>query len=152
MSDKEQLHFKITMAGTFWEKRPAFAILINDSVIQRSIVATQNEEDFVVEFDYTVEEGPQILKIRLENKEDSDVQKDNYDDPENFKIIGDMLLNIRGVEIDEIDLNSMLYSKSKFVADDTARPTLDTCVDLGWNGTWELAFTSPFYIWLLENI
>ena len=29
---------------------------------------------------------------------------------------------------------------------------LDNCKNLGWNGTWKLAFASPFYIWLLENI
>ena len=24
--------------------------------------------------------------------------------------------------------------------------------DLGHNGTWSLSFTSPFYMWLLENL
>jgi len=64
----------------------------------------------------------------------------------------DMLLHIRSIEIDEIDLGNLLWSKSQYVGDDVTRPVLDNCVDLGWNGTWTLAFASPFYIWLLENI
>jgi len=152
MSDKETLHFKIELAGTFWKKRPAYSILINDNVIKSSTVETNSEEVFAVEFDHEFNEGTQSLKIRLENKEDSDVLKDNYDDPDNYKIIGDMLLNIKNIEIDEITLGHMLYGKSLFTPDSSAHPVLDQCLDLGWNGTWNLEFTSPFYIWLLENI
>jgi hypothetical protein len=152
MSDTENLHFKIELLGTFWKKRPAYSIYINDTVIKYGTVEVDSGEVFIVEFDQEFSEGPQSLKIRLENKEDSDVLKDNYDDPDNYKIIGDMLLNIKNIEIDEISLDNLLYNKSLFTPDDPARPVLDKCLDLGWNGTWNLEFTSPFYIWLLENI
>jgi hypothetical protein len=67
-------------------------------------------------------------------------------------IVKDMLLNVVSVEIDEIDIGHLLHSKSTFTGDDPTRPVLSNCVNLGWNGTWKLTFTSPFYIWLLENI
>jgi len=38
------------------------------------------------------------------------------------------------------------------VSEDATRPVLTNCIDLGWNGEWQLEFDSPFYIWLLENI
>jgi hypothetical protein len=152
MADVEKLHFKIGLTGIYWGKRPEYTVLVNDREIVRKQVETASEELFYEEFDVDVEEGPATLKIRLENKEDSDVKKDNYEDPENFNIIGDLQLSIKSVEIDEIDLANMIYTKTEFVGDDTGRPVLDRCVDLGWNGTWTLPFESPFYIWLLENI
>ena len=63
-----------------------------------------------------------------------------------------MLLNIDSIEIDEIDISELKWSASEFVADDPNRPTLQECVNLGWNGSYQLKFTSPFYLWLLENM
>jgi hypothetical protein len=149
MADTEKLHFKIGLAGTYWKKRPVFSIAVNDTVVieQTEIISASNEE-FFVEFDAEVVEGPTSLKIRLENKEWTDTVQNE----EKTEILKDMLLNIKSVEIDEIDLANMIYTKTEFVGDDADRPVLDKCVDLGWNGTWSLPFESPFYIWLLENI
>lgn len=147
----EKLHFKIGLGGTYWKKVPVYSILVNDQVIvTREITSPTDEEEFI-EFDAEVAEGPCTLKIRLENKDDGDVVKDN-DSAENFTIVNDMLLNIKSIEIDEINLANLIFSKSQFVGDDADRPVLTSCINLGWNGTWTLPFESPFYIWLLENI
>ena len=149
MSDTEKLHFKIGIAGKYWSKAPVYTILVNDDVIfTRSPIITPSGEVGFVEFDYEVAEGPCTLKIRLENKDNRDtVQNDDK-----TEIIKDLLLNIKSVEIDDIDLGNMIYSKSTYTGDEPNRPVLDNCIDLGWNGTWTLSFGSPFYIWLLENI
>ena len=81
-------------------------------------------------------------------KDDTDVVQSE----DKTEILKDLLLNIKTVEIDEIDLGNLVFTNSEFVGDDSSRPVLDKCVDLGWNGTWTLPFESPFYIWLLENI
>ena len=148
MTDQETLHFKIELAGTYWAKQPQYTILINDDVIKTDIITAESGTSVFVEFDHTVDEGSVGLKIRLENKDDSDV----VENEDKTAIVKDMLLHIRSIEIDEIDLGNMIWSKSQYVGDDESRPVLDNCVDLGWNGTWTLAFASPFYIWLLENI
>ena len=62
-----------------------------------------------------------------------------------------MLLNIKSVEIDEIDLNQVPWNLGEY------RPAHNTevirnCVNLGWNGSWSLTWTNPFYIWLLESM
>jgi len=148
MADIERLHFKIGLAGTYWEKHPIYSISVNDKLIETREVVAPSEETFYVEFDADVEEGPTSLKIRLENKE----WQDTVENEDKTGILKDMLLHIKSVEIDEIDLANMIYTKTEFVGDDTDRPVLDKCIDLGWNGTWTLPFESPFYIWLLENI
>jgi hypothetical protein len=149
MSDTEKLHFKIGLAGSYWNKRPVYSISVNDVVaIDKTEVTTVSDEEFFVEFDVDVPEGPAVLKIRLENKH----WQDTVQNEEKTEILKDMLLHIKSVEIDEIDLANMIYTKTEFVGDDADRPVLDKCIDLGWNGTWSLPFESPFYIWLLENI
>ena len=144
----ETLHFKIGLAGTYWAKRPIYSVLLNDAVYFTKEVDVASKETFYVEFDAEVEEGACALKIRLENKDWTDTVQNE----DKTAIVNDMLLNIRSVEIDEINLGNLVYTKTQFVGDDPDRPVLDRCQDLGWNGAWILAFESPFYIWLLENI
>jgi hypothetical protein len=144
----ETLHFQIGLAGTYWSKHPEYSILINDSLIKRNVVSVPSEETFYVDFDLDVPEGPCTLKIRLENKDNTDT----VENEDKTAIVNDMLLHIRSVEIDDISLGNLLYTETVFVGDDPTRPVLDRCQDLGWNGTWNLKFDSPFYIWLLEKI
>ena len=72
-------------------------------------------------------------------------------------IINDMLLNIKDIEIDTISLGQLVWS-GEYLIDEpqeyngTTITKLDHCVNLGWNGTYVLNFSSPFYIWLLESL
>ena len=148
MTDQETLHFKIELAGTYWAKQPQYSILVNDDLIKTDTITADSGDSVFVEFDHAVNEGSVSLNIRLENKSDTDTVENS----DKTGIVKDMLLHVRSMEIDEIDLGNMIWTKTQFVGNDAARPILDNCVDLGWNGTWTLKFNSPFYIWLLENI
>ena len=148
MLEKETLHFKIGLSGTYWDKRPIYRVSLNNHIIENCEVEIASDEVFYVEFDREIEEGPASLTVRLENKANSDT----VENADKTAIVKDLLLNIVSVEIDEIDLGNLIYEKTKFVSDDPTRPTLEQCVNLGWNGTWILEFESPLYIWLLENI
>lgn len=148
MTDQETLHFKIELAGTYWDKKPQYSVLINNDLIKTDTITAASGDSVFVEFDHIVNEGSVSLNIRLENK----TYGDTVENADKTAIVKDMLLNIRSIQIDEIDLGNLLWSKSQYVGDDPTRPVLDNCIDLGWNGTWTLAFDSPFYLWLLENI
>jgi len=148
MADIEHLHFKIGLASTYWKKVPIYSILLNDEIIETQEISTPSGETFFVEFNREVVEGPNVLKIRLENKD----WTDTIENEDKTAIIKDILLNIKNIEIEKINLGELIWKKSIFTGDDPDRPVLDQCVDLGWNGTWELKLESPFYIWLLENI
>ena len=68
-----------------------------------------------------------------------------------------MLLNIDDITIDDISLCNLLWT-AEYILDNNQTYNsqeidhLDGCVNLGWNGTYVLKFTSPFYIWLLEKL
>jgi hypothetical protein len=108
------------------------------------------------EFDAELENENNSFNIELLNKLDSDTIKDESDN-----IVEDMLLCIKSLEIDEISIDHLLWSNSLYYPiypetylDETQKAITEVrnCVDLGWNGVWKFPFTSPFYIWLLENI
>jgi len=157
--EKETLHFRIGLSGTYWDRPPQYSVLVNDmAVVKSSLIDAATDEVFYVEFDLDSDVELNRLQIRLENKTANDVKKDQYTDPDNFTIIGDMLLNIVSVEIDEIDLGHLIYNLSEYHVDQPVKHSgeitkiIKNCVNLGWNGEWRLQWTNPFYIFLLENI
>lgn len=144
---KETLKFRIGLSGTFWEKVPLFSILIDKQNYVSDFIDSKETKYFEFTADLELDKTF-TLRIRLENKTDSDTVQSE----DKSEILKDMLLNIDHIEIDEIDIADLKWSHSEFVADDSARPTLKKCVNLGWNGSYELKFTTPFYLWLLESM
>ena len=146
---EEKLSFVVTLSGTFWDRRPQFSIWLDDHVVTQSEIVSSAEQS--ITFEHTVDEGPHTLKIRLENKTTADTVT------ENGEVVKDMLLNIDDVTIDDISLGNLLWS-AEYVLDKKQTykgqeiDHLDGCVNLGWNGTYTIKFTSPFYIWLLEKL
>ena len=146
---EENLSFKISLTGTFWDRRPQFSVWLDDHVVTQSEIASSAEQ--IVSFERRVDEGPHELKIRLENKADADTVI------ENGEVVKDMLLNIDDIIIDDISLGNLLWSAEyildkKRIYKGQEIDHLDGCVNLGWNGTYVLKFFSPFYIWLLEKL
>jgi len=146
---EENLKFDISLTGTYWDRKPQFSVWLDDHVVIQSEVSSASEQ--LVSFERRIDEGNHELKIRLENKTNSDTVI------ENGEIVKDMLLNIDDITIDDISLGNLLWS-AEYVLD---KPQiykgqtinhLDGCVNLGWNGTYILKFSSPFYIWLLEKL
>jgi hypothetical protein len=144
----ETLNFEIEIGGTYWDRKPQYSIWIDDVKYLEGEVASASDEFDTVKFSADLIDSKHVLKIRLENKQDSDtVQNDDK-----TAIVNDMLLNIGRIVVDEVDLGEIVYMQSKFRGDDASRPTLTQCVNLGWNGSWELEFSCPFFIWLLETL
>lgn len=150
----ESLEFKVTLSGTFWNKRPQFSIWLGEQVVVQSEIPDNKPHVFA--FTHTVDAGSNSLKIRLENKDSNDVVKDRLDSVE-YIIIKDMLLNIEDIEIEGVSLGQLIR-KTEFVLDQPAEyqgqtiTRMEGCVNLGCNGTYTLNFASPFYVWLLENL
>jgi hypothetical protein len=160
MSDQEKLHFKIGLSSTSKKKHAKIKISLNDvEFVCEQLKGNANKTEYF-EFDTSVSEGDCFLVIELVNKSTYDTVLDS-----NNNIIEDLLLNIDSIEIDDVDLGSLLWTSSIYKpiypneyklemleAGQELPDTIKNCVNLGWNGQWTLPFTSPFYIWLLENI
>lgn len=160
MSDNETLHFKIGLSGSSKTKHPRFKISVNDTEFVNAELKNDANQTEYFEFDVSVVEGPNKLIIEFVNKTDSDTVLDA-----DGNIVQDLLLNIDSVEIDDIELGSLMWSLSEYrpnypekyktkmlQSGQDLNESIKNCVNLGWNGQWILPFDSPAYIWLLENL
>jgi hypothetical protein len=158
--EKETLHFKIGISSTSDKKHPQFAILVNDQQFVADHLSSSKNQTQYFEFDAELNEGNHLLIIEFKNKTNEDTVLDK-----NGNIIEDLLLNIDSIEIEDIDLGTIIWTSSEYKPNYPAAyrsqmqaqgtdlaESIKNCVNLGWNGQWTLPFTTPFYMWLLENI
>lgn len=155
----EKLKFFIELYSEYWKDPPIAEIYINgDSQYKNYIKGTKDNPD-VISFYYDLKEGS-----------DYDLIIDRYNKTEkqtnvvDGKILNDQLLHIKSIEIDEINIGALVYEgvykpnyptrwaiqQKKAGKDLPASFKNVTC--MGHNGTWTFKFSSPFYMWLLENL
>ena len=147
---QEILHFEVVLSGTYWGKKPQFSVWLDDHVVVQSEIVESNIRQSI-KFEREVDEGSHQLKIRLENKTSQDTVLVNSE------MIKDMLLNIDDIIIDDISLGNLRWDAEYHLDrpqeyNGNTITRLDRCVNLGWNGTYVLNFSTPFYIWLLEKL
>lgn len=152
----ETFGFKIGLSGTYWgNRKPQYRISLSGKECCRGTISAASGEVEYFEFRGDFEEGKTYrLEISLLNKIPKlDVVKDSEGN-----ITKDFLLNVESVEIDGIDISSLRHGASRYELDQPQEyqgrtvTELTNCVNLGFNGTYVLEFTVPFYLWLLDNI
>jgi hypothetical protein len=151
---QEKLHLKIGVSGTYWGKKPQYRIKFNDQVLREDTISSESGTVEYYEFDVDYSEDRVSLEISLLNKDHTDT----VENEDKTAIVNDMLLNINSVVIDDINLGQVLFEQSTYCPDHAVvwngveTKELKRCMNLGWNGTWSLTWSNPFYIWLLENM
>jgi hypothetical protein len=156
----EKLKFKLELWATMWDKPPHAEILINDmSHFKGEITGTEEKPD-VIEFEQELEEGNEYNLIILRSGKDKNQTVVN----ENGDLLKDQMLNIKSIEIDEIDIGSLVYegvyspeypepwASQQKSAGRELPATFKNVTQMGHNGEWRFSFKSPFYMWLLENL
>lgn len=150
----EELKFKITLDSEhhdFQKKLPYYKVILNNKVMKEGEIA----EETIIEFEAECNEN-NTLQIEFLGKTVHDIILGDDGLPEKNK-----LLIIKSIEIDDIDVNHMIYTMSEYYPNDMwytnqSRDThpipIQYCIDLGWNGEWKFKFNTPFYIFLLESL
>ena len=155
----EKLKFKLELYSTYWDKTPRAEILINNhSHFKQEITGTEKEPT-IIEFEHELKEGEKYSLII--ERSGKDVRQTVVEDG---KITKDQLLHIKSIEIDEIDIRALVYegvytpaypepwASQQKESGNTLPESFKNVTNIGHNGRWELGFTSPFYMWLLENL
>ena len=155
----EKLKFKLELYATWWNKPPIANIKINEKSYFKEEITSTNDKPTIIEFEHELEEGKSYSLIidRLGKDASQCKVKDG-------KIVKDQLLHIKSIEIDEIDIGGLVYegvykpaypepwATQQIKAGNKLPETLKNVTKIGHNGTWTFTFSSPFYIWLLENL
>ena len=110
----------------------------------------------VVEIDTEIEDDTEnFLSIEYTNK---DPLTDVVLGPDN-SIIADKRIEIKNITINDIDLDFFAFEDTDIFTYDIYDPASpqDTvnnfdATKLSWNGRTTLKFTTPIYIWILENL
>lgn len=122
-----------------------------------STVILENENPIVLDFNEDFSDKNHFLKITFKNKTNDDTIL-----AKTGEIIMSVSVTIDFIEFEDIDISSMLFSHSKFIPDypepwysqQDPKPekSIKNCLDMGWNGTFELKFKCPIFEWFLENL
>ena len=125
-----------------------FEVLLNDKSVFKLEHVTESCQ---VSVDIIDEDGAtQKLQFVMSGKTTEHTKVD-----ENGNITSDAMLSIGNVSIDDIDINLLLNDKSEYAHDfnGTQSEIKDKFYgNMGCNGTITFEFTTPFYLWLLENM
>jgi hypothetical protein len=155
----EKLKFKLEVWAEYWDKKPIANILINTHSHYNQEITGTEKEPTIIEFEHELKEGEKYSLII--ERSGKDVRQTVI---ENCKITKDQLLHIKSIEIDEIDIGALVYegiytpeypepwASQQQQAGNTLPQSFKNVTNIGHNGRWEFGFTSPFYMWLLENL
>lgn len=153
----EKLEFKITLCPKVLlsqNKYPEFKILIDNHVYHHSkdLGVNSTDEQIDIIFNANLDKGDHEFALQFLNKNS---QKDTV--ARDGKIIDDLFIEIRKIEVDGIDINSLLPKLAKYTLDE---PVVFNNISsqeflnhkfLSWNGSYKFTFNSPFYVWLLDQ-
>ena len=111
---------------------------------------TNHVSDQQLEWQVTEDEADHELRFIMKNKTTDHTQVD-----ENDKIIQDSRITIQNLCFNEMALGQLVIDHAEYIHDFNG--TKDSVTDkfygeMGCNGTVSLKFTTPIYIWLLENM
>ena len=156
----EKLNFKLELYATMWDKPPVAEIKINSKSYFKSEVTSTEQDPTVIEFEVELTEGSEYnLVIERFGKENNQTVINEKGD-----ILKDQLLHIKNIEIDEIDIGALVYegvytpkypepwATQQRESGNDLKDSFKNVTQMGFNGTWNFRFESPFYMWLLENL
>ena len=156
----EKIKFKLQLFATYWDKKPMCNIMMNDKKYWSGEISGTENKPELIEFEHELDEG-QEYNLTIERH-----GKDRRQTVINKKgnILHDQMLHIKSIEIDEIDIGSLVYegvytpkyqepwATQQKEAGIELPKTFKNVSQMGHNGTWAFKFSSPFYMWLLENL
>ena len=137
-----------------------FELTTSDDQAELGFEAWVDNEKFVdvahvqgpqqITIDMSDTDGEHTLKLILKNKTAAHTKID-----EQGNIVSDTTLTISNLAFDEIKLGHMVTKLATYDHDfnGTKAPVQDRFYgEMGCNGTVSLGFTTPIYLWLLENM
>ena len=131
--------------STDYTARLAFEVLLNNTIVFATEHVTQ-----LTTVEFAIDEGEHELKFVLKNK-----TQDHTTVDEHGNIVSDAMLSIANVAMDEIKLGHMFIEQTCYHHDTNGSQLLAEHKffgAMGCNGYVSLKFSTPLYLWLLENM
>ena len=146
----EKIEIEVDLEMDVWKdtQDPRVVVKVDEIVLFDDVL----KEDKVIKESIEIEEDTHhSLSVKFYNKQldDTVVNSDG-------EIEQDLMLTIKNIKFDGIDLGMIPYNKGILYPNQSnpyaPRGAVKNITNIGWNGVWEMHFSSPTYIWLLENM
>jgi hypothetical protein len=108
------------------------------------------DQDYRIAQDIADDDGDHELRFVLKHKHSDHTQVDT-----DGSILSDATVTVSNIQFNEIDCQYLTTKLAQYQHDfnGTGKPTSESFYgELGCNGTVSLKFSTPIYIWLLENM
>jgi len=108
------------------------------------------DQDYQVEYEISDDDGDHELRFILKNKKSAHTEVDSEGN-----ILRDATLTVSDIQFDGIDCQYLANNLAEYQHsfNDTRESIIDEFYgNMGCNGTVTLKFSTPIYIWLLENL
>jgi len=147
MTTAEQIELKFTVDSTDYSVPLGIRVCLDGAEIYQ-----KNHVDQLVCIQHHMSDsdGEHELTIEMLGKTPDHTQID-----QDNNIVSDAMLNISNLEIDEIDIDYLMQQHAVYHHDfnGTQAPVEDKFYNaMGCNGVVKFKFTSPIYLWFLENL
>jgi len=141
----------VIISGTISPSTPA-AVIGTEVWIGQHCVINCEHVDSAISFEHALDdsESEHELQIVMKHKQAAHTQLD-----EQGNIVQDAVLTVSDLKFDSIDVMQIATERSKYCHDFNGTQSLGThrfYGDMGCNGTVSMKFTTPMYLWLLENM
>ena len=135
---------------TIGTTNPAVNLGLEIWLDDQQLFDTNHVNDQQLEWSIRDDEADHELRFIMKNKTTDHTQVD-----ENDKIIQDSRRTIQNLNFQEIKLGQLFFDRAIYTHDFNGTGAITTekfYGEMGCNGTVSLKFTTPIYIWLLENM
>jgi|LakMenEpi03Aug12_release.lakeMendotaPanAssembly.Ray.scaffolds.fasta_scaffold57937_4 hypothetical protein len=147
MDQTEQITLKFRVGSTNYTVPLGLRILFD----QQTILETPRvNHEIEIEHTFSDDDGEHELAIELFGKTAEHTKIDQAGE-----IVSDSVLTVDGIEIDAIDLNFLFQQLATYTHDFNGTQALTEQKffgALGCNGVVKFKFTTPVYLWFLENM
>ena len=156
----EKLKFKLELFATMWDKPPHAEIIVGGKSYYKGDITSTEDNPTLIEFEADLEEDKKYdLIINRSGKSMNQTIVNEKGD-----ILKDQMLHIKRIEIDEIDLGALVFTAlytpqypepwatQQAEAGKELKEAFTNVTQMGHNGEWKFSFSTPFYMWLLENL
>jgi hypothetical protein len=108
------------------------------------------DQHYIVEHEISDDDGDRELRFVLKNKQPGHTRVDAQGN-----ILSDAVLSITDISFDGVDCDYLISTLARYHHDynGSRDPVVDKFYEtMGCNGTVSLKFSTPIYLWLLENM
>jgi hypothetical protein len=141
--------FSFTATPTNPDSPLGLCVMLNNAVIFDTEHLSETQT-ISAEFDDDVEDVEHTIKIVLKNKTTEHTKVDELG-----AIVKDSMISISNTKLDDIELGHLFFERSHYyhASNTDTEPSVNPFYgNMGCNGVVEFKFTSPVYLWLLENM